>query len=69
MLTAYGTVEIAVDAMKKGAYDFITKPLQRVQVLRSVHRALERRRLVNENVCLKEELKAHMGQRDATHYR
>ena len=56
LLTAFGTVEIAVEAMKKGAYDFITKPLQRVQVLRAVHRALEQRRLVNENAGLKEEL-------------
>jgi two-component system response regulator HydG len=56
LLTAFGTVEIAVEAMKKGAYDFITKPLQRVQVLRAVHRALEKRRLVNENATLKEQL-------------
>jgi two-component system, NtrC family, response regulator HydG len=62
LITAYGTVELAVQAMKKGAYDFITKPLQRVQVLRSVHRALEKRRLVNENSFLKEELKTHLGQ-------
>ena len=62
LITAYGTVELAVEAMKKGAYDFITKPLQRLQVLRAVHRALERRKLVNENICLKEELKSHLNQ-------
>lgn len=56
VITAYGTVEVAVEAMKKGAYDFITKPLQRVQVLKAVHRALERRRLVSENADLKERL-------------
>lgn len=63
VLTAFGTVEIAVEAMKKGAYDFITKPLQRVQVLRSVHRALEHRQLLNENASLKEELtrSTHQG--------
>jgi len=61
LLTAYGTVELAVEAMKKGAYDFITKPLQRLQVLRAVHRALERRKLVNENACLKDELKSHLS--------
>lgn len=59
LITAYGTVELAVDAMKKGAYDFITKPLQRVQVLKSVHRALERRKLVYENLSLKQELIAN----------
>ncbi len=57
LITAFGTVQIAVEAMKKGAYDFITKPLQRIQVLKSVHQALERRRLVNENLSLKEELR------------
>jgi len=61
LITAYGTVELAVEAMKKGAYDFITKPLQRIQVLKSVHQALERRRLLNENMGLKEELRARAG--------
>lgn len=60
LITAFGTVEIAVEAMKKGAYDFISKPLQRVQVLRAVHRALEKKKLVSENFSLKEELKKHM---------
>ncbi len=58
LVTAYGTVEIAVEAMKKGAYDFIPKPLQRVQVLKTVHLALERRRLLSENLSLKEEMNA-----------
>jgi two-component system, NtrC family, response regulator HydG len=60
LITAFGTVEIAVEAMKKGAYDFITKPLQRVPVLRAIHRALEKRKLVHENSSLKEELKTHL---------
>ncbi|MBY0371550.1 sigma-54 dependent transcriptional regulator [bacterium] len=58
LLTAFGTVELAVEAMRKGAYDFITKPLQRLQVIRTVHRALEKRRLVTENLSLREELHA-----------
>lgn len=56
VMTAYGTVEVAVEAMKKGAYDFITKPLQRMPLLRTVHRGLERRQLVIENKELKEHL-------------
>jgi len=56
VMTAYGTVEVAVEAMKKGAYDFITKPLQRLSLLRAVHRGLERRRLVTENSELREHL-------------
>lgn len=59
LLTAYGTVELAVNAMKKGAYDFITKPLQRITVLKTVQKALEKRRLLSENLELKEELKSH----------
>lgn len=54
MMTAFGTVEIAVEAMKKGAYDFITKPLQRIQVLKAIHRALDRRNLILENNRLRE---------------
>lgn len=61
LITAYGTVELAVEAMKKGAYDFITKPLQRIQVLKAVHKALERRKLVNENAGLKQELNSHFN--------
>ncbi|MFM8268990.1 MAG: sigma-54-dependent transcriptional regulator [Pseudomonadota bacterium] len=59
LMTAYGTVEVAVEAMKKGAYDFVTKPLQRLQILRAVHRGLERRKLVTENRELKEHLAQH----------
>ncbi len=61
LMTAFGTVQLAVEAMKKGAYDFITKPLQRIQVLRTVHKALEKRQLVHENLCLKEELRSTLG--------
>ncbi len=61
LLTAFGTVELAVEAMRKGAYDFVTKPLQRLTVLRTVHRALEKRRLVTENQGLKEELEQHLA--------
>ena len=42
VLTAYGTVETAVEAMKEGAYDFITKPLKRAHVVRVVGKALEK---------------------------
>src|SRR5881396_3249136 len=42
LLTAFGTVEEAVKAMKEGAYDFLTKPFQRAQLLRLIRQALER---------------------------
>jgi len=56
VMTAYGTVETAVAAMKDGAYDFLTKPLRRAEVVRAVTRALERSRLRRENEELREEL-------------
>ena len=48
VMTAYGTVETAVEAMKEGAADFVTKPLRRADIVRAVRKALERRRLVLE---------------------
>jgi len=59
LMTAYGTVENAVEAMKDGAYDFITKPLRRSDIVRAVHRALEKRALVVENRTLRSQLNHH----------
>ena len=56
MMTAYGTVETAVAAMKEGAYDFVTKPLRKADVVRAVHRANERATLRFENDSLRAEL-------------
>ncbi len=58
LMTAYGTVETAVAAMKEGAYDFITKPLKRHAVVKSVRRALEKTSLVAENRALRARLAA-----------
>jgi two-component system response regulator HydG len=56
VMTAYGTVENAVAAMREGAYDFITKPTKRGEVLACIDRVLERQRLLHENRALKAEL-------------
>ncbi|HBH04281.1 MAG TPA: DNA-binding response regulator [Candidatus Rokubacteria bacterium] len=56
LLTAFGTVEEAVRAMKDGAYDFLTKPFQRAQVLRLIRQALERRELIQQNRELQQRL-------------
>ncbi len=56
MMTAYGTVEKAVEAMKKGAFDYITKPFQNQELKLTVAKALEMRRLVKQNRLLREEL-------------
>ena len=56
LMTAYGTVETAVAAMKEGAYDFVTKPLKRAHVVRIVRNALEKQSLVIENRALRAQL-------------
>jgi two-component system response regulator HydG len=62
LLTAFGTVEEAVRAMKDGAIDFLTKPLQRAQLLRVVRQALERRSLIQQNRALQRRLDDLLGQ-------
>ncbi len=52
-MTAYGTVETAVDAMRKGAFDYVTKPFTGDELEISVERALEHARVVKENQVLK----------------
>ncbi len=61
LLTAYGSIETAVEAMKRGAYDFLTKPvnLDRLELL--LERALSERRLGDENRRLKEQLDCKYG--------
>ncbi|HEY4179790.1 MAG TPA: sigma-54 dependent transcriptional regulator [Kofleriaceae bacterium] len=56
LMTAYGTVETAVDAMKEGAYDFVTKPLKRAHVVKIIKNALEKQSLLVENRSLKAQL-------------
>ncbi len=56
LMTAYGTVESAVAAMKEGAYDFITKPVKRHAIVKTVRRALEKVSLVAENRALRARL-------------
>ncbi len=53
MITAYGCIEVAVKAIKKGAYDFITKPVEQDVFFLSLKKALERTRLLSENLRLR----------------
>jgi DNA-binding NtrC family response regulator len=53
IITAYGSLESAQEAIRKGAYDYITKPFRKEQVLIAIERALEWRRLILENRRLK----------------
>ena len=56
MMTAYGNVETAVEAMRRGAFDFLTKPvnLEKLEIL--IKRALKSRTMEQENVVLHERL-------------
>jgi two-component system response regulator HydG len=56
MITGHGTVEIAVEAIKEGAYDFITKPVKKAQLLRAVEKAAEKQFLSRENRELRQQL-------------
>jgi DNA-binding NtrC family response regulator len=56
IITAYGTIETAVDAMKAGALDYITKPVEFEELLLLVERVSERRTLLKENELLREQL-------------
>lgn len=59
IMTGFGTVETAIDAMKRGAYDYILKPFKVEEVIRIVQHGLEKQRLAAENMRLKEALSLH----------
>ncbi len=56
VMTGQGTIETAVEAMRHGAEDYLTKPIARSEVILQIERALEKRRLVTENRELRGEL-------------
>lgn len=57
VMTAFGTIEMAVKALKKGAYDFLEKPFENEKVSQIVRRSFERTALLRENIQLQNELK------------
>jgi DNA-binding NtrC family response regulator len=61
IITGYGTIANAVAAMRLGAYDYLTKPVEAGELLMVVSRALEHRRLVKENIQLKKQLRKKYG--------
>lgn len=56
MITGYGTIETAVDAMKYGAYDYITKPFQKDEIKKITRKAWEKKQLVDEMLYLRQEI-------------
>src|SRR5437870_4453157 len=61
MMTAYGSVDTAVEAMKRGAYDFVTKPLNLDKVEMLIARALQSRNLEQENRTLRQQIDDRFG--------
>jgi two-component system response regulator AtoC len=61
MMTAYGSVDTAVEAMKRGAYDFVTKPLNLDKVEILIGRAVQSRKLEQENRSLREQVDERYG--------
>jgi two-component system response regulator PilR (NtrC family) len=61
VITAYASTETAVEAMKLGAYDYITKPFKLEEIRLTIDKALERKRLQDENLALKRQLRKHQG--------
>lgn len=61
VITAYGSVETAVEAMKEGAFDYVTKPFKVDELMITVQRALEYRRALHENQQLKAQLESRYG--------
>ncbi len=64
MITAYASVDTAVEAMKLGALDYFTKPFQVDDIKMRINMALDRKKLVRENIQLKRELKNRYGFRN-----
>jgi two-component system response regulator HydG len=63
LITGHGTVEVAVEAIKEGAYDFITKPVKKAQLLHAVEKASERQYLTRENKELRSQLNQNGSRR------
>ncbi len=56
LMTAYGTIESAIEATRKGAFDYITKPFRKERILQVVEQAMKWRKLQQENLVLREKL-------------
>jgi DNA-binding NtrC family response regulator len=61
MMTAYGVIEVAVDSIKKGAYDFITKPFEHETLIHLLTKAFERSRLLRENRHLQQRIQTEQS--------
>ncbi len=63
MMSAYGTADLAIEAMKRGAYDYLAKPFQPSEVLLAIRKAKERERLRRANALLQRDVDRAVGER------
>jgi len=64
MMTAYGSIDLAVQAIKQGAYDFVAKPFEHDKLVHTMKKALERSLLVRENLFLQQQVRQRNGFQD-----
>lgn len=62
MITAFATIDTAVDAIKRGAFDYITKPFRRERILFTIDKIMKWQEIINENISLREALAESGGQ-------
>ncbi len=60
-MTGYGSIETAVESLKEGAYNYLTKPFLLDDVLHHLHQALETKQIKEENRILKQQVKSRFG--------
>lgn len=64
MMTAFASIESAVEAMKRGAYDYIVKPFHNEEIRLTIRKVLEQKKILRENIALKQQLSQRMACRD-----
>jgi DNA-binding NtrC family response regulator len=64
MMTAFASIESAVEAMRKGAVDYIVKPFLNEEIKLTINKVIERKKLINENIALKHQVSQRMAGRD-----
>ncbi|HAK89524.1 MAG TPA: Fis family transcriptional regulator [Nitrospiraceae bacterium] len=64
IMTAFASIESAVEAMKKGAADYIVKPFLNEEIKLTVGKVIEQKKLINENIALKQQISQRMACRD-----
>lgn len=64
MMTAFASVESAVEAMKRGAADYIVKPFLNEEIKLTIRKVLEQKKLITENIALKQQISQHIACQD-----